>query len=151
MSGTWLCLIKANKYKWNHVTLLKYVYILYVQLLLFPTPNPPTYTHAITYSCSTHSCSWTAWQRAVLSCYSFHHWYKCWFYIQHLLQTSSKSVGGHPQKLSPADTQYAIHLITSQKAENASERSPKPCKTWPTHPFMWKQYEEHLEALEWRL
>jgi hypothetical protein len=35
--------------------------------------------------------------------------------------TISKSIGGHPQKLSPADTQYAIHLITSQKAENATE------------------------------
>jgi len=35
--------------------------------------------------------------------------------------TLSKSAGGHPQKLSPADTQYAIRLITSQKAENATE------------------------------
>ena len=35
--------------------------------------------------------------------------------------TISKSVGGCPRKLSPADTQYAIHLITSQKAENATE------------------------------
>ena len=33
----------------------------------------------------------------------------------------SKSLGGHPQKLSPADTQYAVHLITSQKAENATD------------------------------
>ena len=53
--------------------------------------------------------------------YFFHHWYKCWFYIQYLLQTISKSVGGHPRKLSPANTQYAIHLITSQKAEIATE------------------------------
>ena len=35
--------------------------------------------------------------------------------------TLSKSVGGHPRKLSPSDTQYAICLITSQKAENATE------------------------------
>ena len=35
--------------------------------------------------------------------------------------TLSKSVGGCPQKLSPSDIQYAIHLITSQKAENATE------------------------------
>ena len=35
--------------------------------------------------------------------------------------TISKSVGGHPWKLSPANTQYAIYLITSQKAENATE------------------------------
>ena len=35
--------------------------------------------------------------------------------------TLSKSVGGHPRKLSPANTHYAIHLITSQKAENATE------------------------------
>ena len=33
----------------------------------------------------------------------------------------SKSLGGHPQKLSPADTQYAVRLITSQKAENATD------------------------------
>ena len=33
----------------------------------------------------------------------------------------SKSIGGCPQKLLPANTQYAIHLITSQKAENAAE------------------------------
>ena len=33
----------------------------------------------------------------------------------------SKSIGGCPWKLSPANTQYAIHLITSQKAENAAE------------------------------
>ena len=33
----------------------------------------------------------------------------------------SKSLGGHPQKLSPADTQYAVCLITSQKAENATD------------------------------
>ena len=32
----------------------------------------------------------------------------------------SNSLGGHPQKLSPADTQYAVCLITSQKAENAT-------------------------------
>ncbi len=30
-----------------------------------------------------------------------------------------KSLGGHPSKLSPANTCYAIHLITSRKAENA--------------------------------
>ena len=35
--------------------------------------------------------------------------------------TLFKSVGGHPCKLSPADTQYATHLITSQKAENATQ------------------------------
>ena len=35
--------------------------------------------------------------------------------------TISKSVGGCPQKLSPANTQYAIHCIASQKAENATE------------------------------
>ena len=35
--------------------------------------------------------------------------------------TLSKSVSGRPRKLSPSDTQYAIHLITSQKAENATE------------------------------
>jgi hypothetical protein len=33
----------------------------------------------------------------------------------------SKSVGGHPCKLSPPDIQYAVHLITSWKAENATE------------------------------
>ena len=32
----------------------------------------------------------------------------------------SKSLGGRPQKLSPADTLYAVCLITSQKAENAT-------------------------------
>jgi transposase len=37
--------------------------------------------------------------------------------------TLSKSIGGCPCKLSPADIQYAIHLITSQKAENATEVS----------------------------
>ena len=52
-----------------------------------PTSNPLSHTHVITYSCSTQSYSWTAWQRAVLSCYLHHHWYKCWFYIQYLLQT----------------------------------------------------------------
>ena len=41
-------------------------------------------------------------------------------YFKHCL-TLFKSVGGHPCKLSPADTQYAIHLITSQKAENATQ------------------------------
>ena len=30
-----------------------------------------------------------------------------------------KSVGGHPAKLSPANIYYAIHLISSRKAENA--------------------------------
>jgi len=30
-----------------------------------------------------------------------------------------KSSGGHPKKLSPANIRYAVHLITSQKAENA--------------------------------
>ncbi|KAF5314417.1 hypothetical protein D9619_011833 [Psilocybe cf. subviscida] len=35
--------------------------------------------------------------------------------------TLSKSAGGRPRKLSPANTQYAIRLITSQKAENATE------------------------------
>ena len=35
--------------------------------------------------------------------------------------TIFKSVGGRPLKLSPADTQYAIYIITSQKAENATE------------------------------
>src|SRR5215475_3309877 len=30
-----------------------------------------------------------------------------------------KSLGGHPSKLTPANTRYAIHLITSRKAENA--------------------------------
>ena len=35
--------------------------------------------------------------------------------------TLSKSVDGCPRKLSPSDTQYAIRLITSQKAENATE------------------------------
>ena len=35
--------------------------------------------------------------------------------------TLSKSIGGHPCKLSPADTQYAICLITSQKVENATK------------------------------
>ena len=33
----------------------------------------------------------------------------------------SKCLGGRPQKLSPADTQYAVRLITSQKAENATD------------------------------
>ena len=32
----------------------------------------------------------------------------------------SKSLGCHPQKLSPADT-HAVHLITSQQAENATD------------------------------
>ena len=31
----------------------------------------------------------------------------------------SKSIGGCPHKLSPPDIHYAIHLITSQKADNA--------------------------------
>jgi hypothetical protein len=35
----------------------------------------------------------------------------------------SKSIGGHPHKLSPSDIQYAVHLITSWKAENATEVS----------------------------
>ena len=35
----------------------------------------------------------------------------------------SKSLGGHPQKLSPADTQYAVCLITFQKAANAANVS----------------------------
>ena len=30
-----------------------------------------------------------------------------------------KSTGGHPSKLSPTSTCHAVHLITSQKAENA--------------------------------
>jgi hypothetical protein len=30
-----------------------------------------------------------------------------------------KSSGGHPTKLSPANICHAVHLITSQKAENA--------------------------------
>jgi len=35
-------------------------------------------------------------------------------------QTSiSKATGGCPRKLSPTDTQYAICVITSQKADNA--------------------------------
>ena len=33
----------------------------------------------------------------------------------------AKSLGGHPQNLSPADTQYAVCLITFQKAENATD------------------------------
>src|SRR6266487_3599215 len=37
---------------------------------------------------------------------------KHWPYLQ-------KSSGGHPLKLSEADTHYALHLITSRKAENA--------------------------------
>ena len=32
-----------------------------------------------------------------------------------------KVIGGHPTKLSEADTHYAQHLITSRKAENASQ------------------------------
>ena len=32
-----------------------------------------------------------------------------------------KPTGGHPSKLSKADTHYAQHLITSRKAENASQ------------------------------
>ena len=31
----------------------------------------------------------------------------------------SKSIGGHPSKLSPANIHYAICLVTTQKAENA--------------------------------
>src|SRR6266576_2594682 len=30
-----------------------------------------------------------------------------------------KSSGGHPTKLSPANIYYAVHLITTRKAENA--------------------------------
>ena len=85
----------------RHITLFnqsKYVQIKSCDLVkiciytLCPSPHHPPHqipfcTHAITYSCSTQLCSWTAWQRAVLSCYLFHHWYKCWFYIQYLLQT----------------------------------------------------------------
>ena len=33
--------------------------------------------------------------------------------------TLLKSQGGHPSKLSPANINYAIHLVTTQKAENA--------------------------------
>ena len=32
-----------------------------------------------------------------------------------------KSTGGHPCKLLPSNVQYALHLITSRKAENAVE------------------------------
>ena len=32
-----------------------------------------------------------------------------------------KSTGGHPSKLSPTNIRHAVHLITSQKAENAAE------------------------------
>ena len=33
----------------------------------------------------------------------------------------TKSLGGYPQTLSPVDTYYAVCLITSQKAENATD------------------------------
>jgi len=33
----------------------------------------------------------------------------------------SKATGGRPHKLSPTDTQYTIRLITSQKADNATD------------------------------
>ena len=32
--------------------------------------------------------------------------------------TLSKSIGGHPSKLSPPNIHYALHLITTQKAQN---------------------------------
>ena len=70
--------------------------------------NPLSNTHVLTYSCSTLLLSWSAWQRTLWSCHCqttginvgsisnlcFKH-----------CSSISKSLGGHPQKLSPADTQ----------------------------------------------
>ena len=86
-----------------------------------PTLNPPPNTHVITYSCPTQSSSWTTWQRRVKSFYLFYHWHKCWFYIQYSLQTSFNTFQICWWPSTEAFTQYAIHLITSQKAENATE------------------------------
>ena len=91
--------------------------------LLFPTPNPPTYMHAITYSCSKHSCPAISSITSISVGFIFNICFKLSKvgFIFNICFKLSKSVGGCPWKLSPANTQYAIHLITSQKAENATE------------------------------
>jgi len=38
-----------------------------------------------------------------------------------------KSLGSYPAKLSPANIHYAVHLITSQKAENAVQVTKELC------------------------
>src|SRR3954469_18942805 len=59
----------------------------------------------------------------------------------------SKSIGGCPHKLSSADTQYTIHLITSQKAENATDIA-KTLKNMISPSFTMKQYDGHSKRLE---
>ena len=46
--------------------------------------------------------------------------YICNFHSKHC-SSFTKALGSHPQKLSPADTQYAVCLITFYKAENAND------------------------------
>jgi len=93
------------------------------KLWLSPTSNTLSGPHAITYFCSIQLCSWTPWQRTFWTCFStitgisigsisaIHskHW-----------SSLFKATGGRPCKLSPTDTQYAICLITSQKADNTT-------------------------------
>jgi len=54
-----------------------------------------------------------------------------------------KSLGGHPPKLSPANTRHAIHLITSRKAENAVQIT-KTLKDIINQPLSAKTVRRHL-------
>ena len=59
---------------------------------------------------ATHIASTTGLGLSTISCLCSKH-----------CSTLSKSLGGHPTKLSVGNIKYATHLITSCKAENASQ------------------------------
>jgi len=57
--------------------------------------------------------------------------------------TLQKSLGGRPSKLSAANTHYAVHLITSQKAENAVQIT-QTLKDIINQPLSAKTVRRHL-------
>ena len=60
-----------------------------------------------------------------------------------------KSLGGHPSKLSPANTRHAIHLIHTGKAENAAQIT-KPLQDIINQPLSTKTVHRHLRKVGMR-